>query len=79
MTALLQEARASALCPAPRVARRIRQTAGLTQQRLADELGVHVATLARWEAGTNQPRGATRSRYSTLLRQLEQAISSGAA
>lgn len=32
-----------------------RKTAGLTQQVLADRVGIHVSQLRRYEAGTNQP------------------------
>ena len=37
---------------------RIRKALGWTQQRLADVLGAQQSTIARWEIGANQPRGA---------------------
>ena len=33
----------------------LRKARGLTQQTLADTIGVHVTQLRRYEAGTNQP------------------------
>ena len=37
---------------------RIRKVLGLTQQQLAEEIGAFRETVARWELGSNQPRGA---------------------
>jgi DNA-binding transcriptional regulator YiaG len=34
--------------------KRIREALGLTQEELADELGVHRVTVARWEVGTRK-------------------------
>ena len=62
--------------PPPAIARAIREATCVTQDRMADELGVHRVTLARWEAGTRAPRGQLRARYATLLAQLQQAIGS---
>ena len=33
-----------------------RNAAGLTQQTVADKLGVYQSTVAMWEAGDNKPR-----------------------
>jgi transcriptional regulator with XRE-family HTH domain len=33
----------------------IRDNAGMTQQQLADQLGVHYMSIANWEAGRNRP------------------------
>lgn len=74
MSALFADARLAAHCPPPRIAKTIRQTAGLTQQDLATELGVHVVTVARWECGTNRPRGRMLARYSSLLQQLHESV-----
>lgn len=54
----------------PRVAREIRERAGLTQGRIAAELGVWAETVQRWEAGTSRPRGGMRFRYARLLADL---------
>ena len=35
--------------------REARKKRGLTQQQLADELGVHRVTVVRWESGAREP------------------------
>jgi transcriptional regulator with XRE-family HTH domain len=58
----------------------IRVAAGVTQQRLADEIGVHRVTLARWETeATKTPRGAGRQRWLTAVRELRDALDAGQA
>jgi repressor LexA len=42
----------------PNRIKRLRKNLGLTQQALADKIGAQQATVARWETGQNQPRGA---------------------
>ena len=37
---------------------KLRKDLGLTQQQLADMIGAQQPTVARWETGKNQPRGA---------------------
>jgi DNA-binding transcriptional regulator YiaG len=37
----------------------LRRRLGLTQQQLADELGVRQQTVSEWETGAYQPRGAS--------------------
>ncbi|MFQ5860501.1 MAG: helix-turn-helix domain-containing protein [Dehalococcoidia bacterium] len=44
--------------------RALRRHLGLTQQELAQELGVRQQTISEWEQGLYRPRGASR----TLLR-----------
>ncbi|MGD9895303.1 MAG: helix-turn-helix domain-containing protein [Dehalococcoidia bacterium] len=39
--------------------RALREQLGLTQQQLADELGVRQQTVSEWETGIYQPRGAS--------------------
>ncbi len=75
MSALLDEVRISRQLPPPALACEIRRAAGVTRQRLADELGVHVVTVARWERGTRHPRGSTRTAYAQLLLDLNGAVS----
>jgi DNA-binding transcriptional regulator YiaG len=36
----------------------IRKSLKLTQQQLADRIGAQRHTVARWEAGANEPKGA---------------------
>lgn len=55
-------------------ARSIRVQARVTQSRMATALGVDRTTLARWEAGTMQPRPAQRQRWQELLDQLEREV-----
>ncbi|MGH2598669.1 MAG: helix-turn-helix domain-containing protein [Dehalococcoidia bacterium] len=39
--------------------RALRERLGVTQRRLADELGVRQQTVSEWETGAYQPRGAS--------------------
>lgn len=53
--------------PTPSMAKAIRLNAGISQGRLAAEVGVHRLTLARWERGGSKPRGDALGRYVHLL------------
>lgn len=55
--------------------RAIRTAAGVSQTRMAAELGVHRLTFVRWENGTHEPRGDNRAHYATLLARLQQVSS----
>ena len=68
--ALLDEVRTLQRLPAPARAKAIREAAGVSQERLAEELGVHRVTLARWELGERRPRGHSKIAYAELLEQL---------
>lgn len=72
--ALMDEVRAARRLPVPDMARAIRRAAGVEQSRMADELGVHRVTIARWEAGTRSPRGSLRARYADLLAALQSEV-----
>jgi DNA-binding transcriptional regulator YiaG len=37
---------------------KLRDDLGLTQRQLAEKIGAHQPTIARWELGHNRPRGA---------------------
>ena len=74
MGALIDEVKKSRGLPPPVVARAIRESAGVTQQRLADELHVHWTTVARWERGMRAPRGNRRLAYADLLDQLRDTV-----
>jgi len=74
MADLIREVREARRLPSPALARAIRQGAGVSQQRIARELGVHRITVVRWEQGTTAPRGEVRSRYARLLADLQQAV-----
>jgi transcriptional regulator with XRE-family HTH domain len=67
MTELVEEVRRARRLPPPPLARAIRETAGVSQQRLADELGVHRVSVARWELGLRRPRGRLLVAYTDLL------------
>jgi DNA-binding XRE family transcriptional regulator len=75
MEDLIQEVRETRKLPKPHVARLIRLSAGVTQERLAREVGVHRVTLARWEAGECQPRGEVRVKYARILAALKDEMS----
>jgi type I restriction enzyme M protein len=53
----------------PTTLRAIRAKLNLTQQELADRLGVSFATVNRWEAGSNQPQRAARDALIALARE----------
>lgn len=74
MAKFIDEVRAARRLPPPAMARAIRVAAGVTQQRVADELDVHVVTVARWENGSRHPRGDVRARYAELLDSLREVI-----
>ena len=71
---LADEIRAERL-PSPLIARAIRESADVTQERVADALEVHRLTVARWESGERRPRGANRAAYARLLRELQEVNS----
>ncbi len=76
MTTLREEVRNARRLPSPAMAKLIRQQAGVSQTRLAKELGVHYITVLRWENGSRVPRGETRARYAALLAEIQQELSS---
>jgi DNA-binding transcriptional regulator YiaG len=71
---LAAQVRAARRLPPPAIARAIRDAAGVSQQQVADELGINRVSLARWELGTRSPRGALRLRYIELLDALRDAV-----
>lgn len=73
---LIDEVRRARGLPKPPVAKMIRVAAGVSQQRFADELGVHRLTVHRWEQGLRTPRGEMRARYADLLDALQREVAS---
>ncbi|MGH7685609.1 MAG: helix-turn-helix transcriptional regulator [Candidatus Dormibacteria bacterium] len=71
---LVDETRPLRQLPAPRLCRLIRESAGVTQVRLAREVGCDRMTIARWEAGTRRPRGELGLRYAEVLAALREAV-----
>ena len=51
-------------------ARRIRRAAGLSLAEVANELGVTIGTVSKWETGARSPRRAAALKYAEVLRQL---------
>ncbi|MFK0202104.1 helix-turn-helix domain-containing protein [Streptomyces lavendulae] len=49
---------------------RLRRAAGLTQQQVADAIGVQYQQVYRWEQGAAEPRGRRRAAYLKLLQTL---------
>jgi transcriptional regulator with XRE-family HTH domain len=66
MSALIEEVR-QARRFRPKLAKAVRESAGVSQQRLANELGVDRVTVARWELGQRQPHGELLIKYMGLL------------
>jgi DNA-binding transcriptional regulator YiaG len=56
----------------PQEIKKLRQALQLTQQQLADKIGARQHTVARWETGANEPKGA----YAMLLNQLSEKVKS---
>lgn len=62
--------------PDPAVRRALRIGAGVSQQELADVLGIDRASVCRYELGTRSPRGDLAARYAGLLRRLAREAAS---
>lgn len=55
-------------------ARRIRVAAALTQQEVADAVGVTEAAISTWESGKHRPSGRPALRYGRLLAALARQL-----
>jgi DNA-binding XRE family transcriptional regulator len=53
--------------PPPRERARLRRVFGVTQQKLADAIGVSRKTVNEWERGTTEPSGSNRTEYAAVL------------
>lgn len=71
---LTEEIRAARSLPSPEHARAIRRAAGVTQARMAEELGVTRATINRWESGMRRPRGKHVTAYAAVLAEIQAVI-----
>jgi DNA-binding transcriptional regulator YiaG len=75
---LLEEVRAQLQAklrlPSPAMCRAIRLAAGVSQERIARELGVHRVTVARWELGARRPRTRRAAAYAALLEELRREV-----
>jgi DNA-binding transcriptional regulator YiaG len=56
--------------PAPPIRRALRQSAGLSQQDVADAVGATREAVSRWESGDRRPRGRLLICYVELLKVL---------
>ena len=74
MNKLTEEVLHARRLPPPSVAKAVRREAGVSQGRVASELGVHRVTVARWEMGTRAPRGIIRLAYADLLEELQREV-----
>jgi len=72
---LAEEVRARRDAPSPAEARAMRRAAGVTQQRMAEEIGVARMTLARWESGERRPHPLPAARWAVVLDQVFRALS----
>lgn len=52
----------------------LRNTRKMTQQELADLIGVHPVTVARWECGTRKPKGTALFALAKALKCAENEI-----
>ena len=68
---IFEESRIRQRLPDPDTRRRIRERADLTQQDIADHMGVKPSSVSRWESGERYPRSKTRTRYVLLLENLQ--------
>ena len=57
--------------PPPKERRRLREACSLTQDQVAERVGVSRETVRAWESGRTTPRGRRREAYAQLLRWLE--------
>ncbi|MER7820472.1 sigma factor-like helix-turn-helix DNA-binding protein, partial [Streptomyces sp. NPDC096153] len=61
--------------PSPKERRRLREAKALSEEQLADALGVTRATVRAWETGRSDPRGRKREAYAKLLAAYEAELS----
>ncbi|MEV3846881.1 helix-turn-helix transcriptional regulator [Streptomyces microflavus] len=60
--------------PCPEQRRELRESAGLSQQELADIVGVTRQAVSHWESGIRTPRGPVLNRYIDAIRALRESI-----
>ncbi|MEU0250043.1 helix-turn-helix domain-containing protein [Streptomyces sp. NPDC006235] len=65
--ALLKEASPADGLPEPAERKRLREAGSLSQERVAQALGVRRETVSAWEAGRSEPRAPQRAAYIRLL------------
>lgn len=60
--------------PDPAECREAREAAGMSQQEIAQIVGVSKQAVSHWEAGIRTPRGALLYRYAEAVRALQGAV-----
>ncbi|MFD5771023.1 helix-turn-helix domain-containing protein [Streptomyces sp. NPDC127049] len=65
--------------PTPKERRRLREALSLSEEQVAEAMGVTKATVKAWETGRSSPRGRKREAYTKLLTDTEPTAPSGAA
>ena len=66
----IAEAEGRRALPSPHEFRRARQAAGVSQEVIADELGVSRATISRWESGNRSPAATRHAEYLAVYERL---------
>ena len=56
---------------------KLRKAAGMTQEELAELLGVHIVTLNRWERGHFEPKGSILTKIAEVLKTTEAELLHG--
>jgi DNA-binding transcriptional regulator YiaG len=74
---LMQDAKRSRSLPAPPVRRYLREQVGLSQEAVAEALGIGRTAVTRWETGSREPRGAVRLEYVELLERMAREVNGG--
>ena len=70
LEAIRHKRRVQAQLPAPEMRRALRKSAGLSQEDVAQALGVNRESVSRWERGQRHPRGVFLDSYVALLQEL---------
>ena len=66
----LKNADARRKLPSPPMRRALREQAGLSQETIADAVGVQRSAVSRWESGSRTPRGNVALTYAAVLNKL---------
>lgn len=72
MTNLTDLVKARRELPAPKMRRALREAAGVSQDAVAQSIGVHRMTVNRWESGQCEPTPQHVIAYAAILRDLAQ-------
>ncbi|MBT2444193.1 helix-turn-helix transcriptional regulator, partial [Streptomyces sp. ISL-36] len=62
--------------PTPKERRRLREAKALTEEQVAEAVGVTRATVRSWETGRTEPRGRKREAYAKVLSVDEEELTS---